>query len=79
MKREELETQAKKAVCSCWYYDLCNDIDATSDEDLAAIIANPAWCHIQNQSYNPQPWPDYLEELEDCPEWRDNMEKINVA
>ena len=43
--RSDLETQAKQAICSCWYYELANAIEETPDEELRKIIANPYHVH----------------------------------
>ena len=68
MTREELETEAKRAVCSCWYYDLCNDIDTLTDEQLQKIINYPAWPHLENQIHNPVSGQEFIEELANCQE-----------
>lgn len=38
VSREELETFALNAVCACWYYDLADTLEETSDADLIGII-----------------------------------------
>lgn len=39
MNREELEKQALITVSSELYYDLCDNLDAISDDELQALIA----------------------------------------
>lgn len=36
--REILEQQVLEAVCACLYYDLADNIDSASDDELLAII-----------------------------------------
>lgn len=38
LTREELERVALMAVCTCDYYDLIDNIDITTDEELWQII-----------------------------------------
>lgn len=38
--REELEKSALENVCACDYYDLCDNIECTSDKELQQIIDN---------------------------------------
>lgn len=38
VSREELEALALNAVCACWYCNLNNVLDETSDPDLIRII-----------------------------------------
>jgi hypothetical protein len=40
LDREELEKVALMAVCACNYYDLADNIDITTDEELWQIIDN---------------------------------------
>ena len=40
LDREELEKVALMAVCTCLYYDLADNIDSASDEELWQIIDN---------------------------------------
>jgi len=44
--REDLERMALEEVCSCWYYDLADTIEETSDEDLIQIIEHGYPCEI---------------------------------
>lgn len=39
MNREDLEAIAKKTVSSELYYDLCDNLDVTTDDELLDIIA----------------------------------------
>ena len=64
--REDLEQQAKLEVCACWYYDLTDDIEVVSDDDLYKIIDYPKWLHIQNQKHCPVTASEFLEELTEC-------------
>lgn len=38
LDRETLEKIALEAICTCWYYDLADTIDALSDNDLYEIV-----------------------------------------
>lgn len=38
VSREELEVMAMDAVCACWYYDLADTIEETTDADLIHVI-----------------------------------------
>lgn len=40
LEREELEKLALEKVCACDYYDLCDNMESTSDEELQQIIDN---------------------------------------
>lgn len=40
LEREELEKLALEEVCACDYYDLCDNMESTSDEELRQIIDN---------------------------------------
>ena len=40
LDREDLEKLSLLAVCSCNYYDLADNIEITSDEELWQIIDN---------------------------------------
>lgn len=53
---EELEQQAKQAVCACWYYDLANEAEYMTADDLKAIIADPYHVHKVN-----------MDDLNECP------------
>lgn len=59
INREVLEAQAKEAICSCWYYDLCDGIDSIEDEILHKIIEMPMYSHLQAQIKNPVPLNDF--------------------
>jgi hypothetical protein len=39
MTREELETLAKETISAELYYELCDFIDVTTDDELRAFIA----------------------------------------
>lgn len=41
LDREELEHLALMAVCACLYYDLADNIDTATDDELWRIIENP--------------------------------------
>lgn len=47
MKREDLEQQALKAVCACWYYDLADNIEVASDSELLAIVERDRCVHCE--------------------------------
>lgn len=46
--REQLEKEALEAVSAEDYYELCDNLDATSDSELEEIIAN-----AEDQSSSP--------------------------
>jgi hypothetical protein len=64
--REDLEHQAKMAVCSCWYYDLADSIDAINDEELWKFIDIPMYGHLQNQIENKVSAHEFIEEITEC-------------
>jgi redox-regulated HSP33 family molecular chaperone len=66
MTRETLEQEALKAVCSCWVYDLQNELETVPDEELRNIIKDPQFLHKQNQIHNPVSEEEYQEELKEC-------------
>ena len=50
LDREELEKVALMAVCSFLYYDLADNIDIATDEELWQIIDNrDAECNHENE------------------------------
>ena len=50
LDREELEKVALMAVCTCLYYDLADNIDSASDEELWQIIDNrDAECNHEDE------------------------------
>lgn len=66
MSREDLEKQALTSVCSCWYYELSNDIETLSDDELNKIINNGMYLHLQNQLYNPVASDEFMQEIMEC-------------
>jgi len=38
VSREQLEILAIEAVCACWYYDLLDALEETTDNELVRII-----------------------------------------
>jgi hypothetical protein len=46
LSREDIEKQALEEICSCRYYDLADNIEACSEEDLQAIIDHTVKCDI---------------------------------
>jgi len=40
VEREKLEKAALQAICACYFYDLADCLDETSDEELEQIVAN---------------------------------------
>ena len=44
--RVGLEKQALMQICSCLYYDLADNIDAASDQDLVDYIADRYDCDM---------------------------------
>lgn len=69
MNREALEKQALSEVCSCYYYDLADSIDALDDETINNIINIPWYCHIEQQLKVPQSSEDFMAELRECAEF----------
>lgn len=59
MATEALKEEAKKAVCSCYFWDLCNAMDDMTSEYLNMIINKPYYCHYINGEDTP-----------DCPEYQ---------
>ena len=39
-EREKLEKTALGVICPCYYYDLADNIDSMSDDELQEIIAS---------------------------------------
>lgn len=66
LTRDDLEKQAKHEVCSCWYYDLADSVDAVSDEELQKFIDIPMYGHLQNQIENPVSADEFMEEITNC-------------
>ena len=64
MRRQELENKAIERVCSCYYYELKDSIDAMSEEELQRIIDRPFWGHIDDELNNPT--GDLYEALSNC-------------
>jgi hypothetical protein len=69
--RENWEILAKESVCSCWYYDLCNDIDSLSDDELKKIIITPFYCHIQDYlaNHGMVSVDEFLRGLQECSDY----------
>lgn len=44
--RELLETKAQEEICACRVYDLADNIDTMTDDDLRAIINHEAKCEV---------------------------------
>lgn len=44
--REELEKRAKEEICACRVYDLTDDIDTITDQELQDIIDHKVPCEI---------------------------------
>lgn len=44
--REFLEAEALEAICACRYYDLSDNLDITTDEDLEDIVKHKIPCEI---------------------------------
>lgn len=59
MATKALQKQALLAVCSCYYYDLANEAEYMTSEDLQMIVNDPFYCHKIND-----------DELSDCPQWQ---------
>lgn len=56
---EQLKEQAKKAICACYFWDLCNSLDDMTAEDLLKIINTPYSAHIENDH-----------DITECPEYQ---------
>jgi hypothetical protein len=59
MATQALKNEAMQAVCACYYYELVNEIDNMTSEDLHMIINKPFYCHYING-----------EDIPDCPEYK---------
>jgi len=46
MKREDLEKSAMEAVCACQHYDLADNIENMTDEELQDIIDGNYDCEM---------------------------------
>ena len=46
LTREELEKAAMQAVCACQHYDLADNLENTSDEELQDIIDGNYDCEM---------------------------------
>jgi len=42
--RESLEVLALESACACWYYDLADRLDTTTNEELLDIIEGRNRC-----------------------------------
>lgn len=58
MASQQLKQKAQQAVCSCYYWDLCNVIDEMEEKDLKAIVKDPYQPHKINK-----------DDLKECPQW----------
>lgn len=54
-----LREQARMAICSCYYYELVDDLNEADKSELQQIIDNPYIGHFA-----------YGDGLEDCPDWQ---------
>lgn len=45
MNREEREEKARINICACYYYDLVDNMDEATDEELDEIIADGRHVH----------------------------------
>lgn len=59
MATKALQAQALKAVCACYFWDLSNEVEYMTSEDLNMIINKPYYCHYINGEDTP-----------DCPEYQ---------
>ena len=57
--REQLEAKAKHIACACYYYDIANEAENMTDEDLMAIVADPYYAHKVN-----------MDDMSECPEYQ---------
>lgn len=44
--REDLEKQALVEICSCRYYDLADNVEVATDDELRAIIEHTDKCEF---------------------------------
>ena len=65
MSITKLKQQAQLKVCACYYYDLANEIDNMTAEDLQLIIDNPYYCHTLND-----------DEVAECPEYQTEQAEV---
>lgn len=45
-QRVELEAKALEAICACYYYDLIDNLENTTDVELLEIIENKVKCAV---------------------------------
>jgi hypothetical protein len=62
-QRSELEAEALQICCSCYYYDISDNIDTASDQDLHDLIADPYLPHRQEEEdMDLSECPQYMQE-----------------
>lgn len=44
MNRQELEQVAQQVICACQHYELADNMDNTTDDELLTIINNHGTC-----------------------------------
>lgn len=44
--RAGLEKMASEAICPCWFYDLVDNIETTSNTELLEIIEGNFYCSL---------------------------------
>ncbi len=47
--RDELEALALEAVCACWVYELRDNMESTTNDELLEFIRNPGCCPRCNE------------------------------
>lgn len=78
MTREELEANALKSVCACWFYELRNDIEFSDGALLQAVVADGMTCHYEVQKHDPVDEDEYQEELRACPSFTESAGKVEA-
>lgn len=71
MNRDELEQQAKHAICPCFAYDLADNIEAITNSELQRIVEIPYICHVVQQQLDPVDTNEFVESLNNCPEFKE--------
>lgn len=67
MASEALKKKAQQAICTCYFYDLANELDYLTSEELEHIIKYPQAGHLAND-----------EPLTECPDYVAEQVKTNV-
>lgn len=69
--RDDLERQAMEEVCSCFYWELANEMESTPDDALRRIIEHPMSAHYEQQLHQPVSVDEFIESLRECPSYKE--------